>query len=179
MARRRGRADVAEAFYAGDWPDRASPAGASAGAGTTSSHRPAIPPARPGPPTSQQAAHDESALPVSLGAGCAWWAAWIGEGHHAHRPKGPRDGPPARRALQALALRRLHRPPLKWGNPFAVGRDGTREQVIERYERWLADQPALLGALGELEGRTLGCWCAPKPCHGEVLARLASERAQR
>jgi len=65
--------------------------------------------------------------------------------------------------------------PGKWGNPFQIGRDGTRAQVIARYERWLATQPELLAALPELAGKTLGCWCAPRACHGEVLARLASE----
>jgi hypothetical protein len=33
----------------------------------------------------------------------------------------------------------------------------------------------LLAALPELAGKTFGCWCAPRPCHGEVLARLAGE----
>ncbi len=65
--------------------------------------------------------------------------------------------------------------PSKWGNDFKVGRDGTRAQVIARYEAWLATQPELLAALPELAGKTLGCWCAPAPCHGEVLARLAAE----
>ena len=65
--------------------------------------------------------------------------------------------------------------PGKWGNPFQIGRDGTREQVIARYERWIATQPELLAALPELAGKTLGCWCAPKVCHGDVLARLAAE----
>ncbi len=66
--------------------------------------------------------------------------------------------------------------PSKWGNPFQIGRDGDRAQVIARYERWLADQPALLAELGSLAGKTLGCWCAPAACHGDVLARLAAER---
>ncbi len=65
--------------------------------------------------------------------------------------------------------------PSKWGNPFQIGRDGTRAQVIARYERWLETQPELLAALPELQGMTLGCWCAPAPCHGEVLARLAGQ----
>jgi hypothetical protein len=64
--------------------------------------------------------------------------------------------------------------PSKWGNPFHVGRDGTRAQVIERYERWLLDQPELVAALHELRGKTLGCWCAPQPCHADVLARYAN-----
>ena len=69
--------------------------------------------------------------------------------------------------------------PSKWGNPFAIGRDGTREQVIARYERWLLTQPELVASLHELEGKTLGCWCAPRACHGDVLARLAAEQAAR
>ena len=69
--------------------------------------------------------------------------------------------------------------PSKWGNPFAIGRDGTREQVIARYERWLRSQPELIASLHELEGKTLSCWCAPRARHGDVLARLAAEHAAR
>lgn len=64
--------------------------------------------------------------------------------------------------------------PSKWGNPFVIGRDGTRDDVIARYEAWLLEQPELLAALPELAGKTLGCWCAPRACHGDVLARLAN-----
>ena len=51
--------------------------------------------------------------------------------------------------------------PSRWGNPFEIGRDGTREEVIAKYEAWILTQPELLAALPELAGRTLGCWCAP------------------
>ena len=44
--------------------------------------------------------------------------------------------------------------PSQWGNPFQIGRDGTRAQVIARYERWLEEQPELLAALPELAGKT-------------------------
>jgi hypothetical protein len=64
--------------------------------------------------------------------------------------------------------------PSKWGNPFEIGKDGTREEVIEKYELWLRDQPDLIRSIPELSGKTLGCWCAPKECHGDVLVRLAS-----
>lgn len=60
-----------------------------------------------------------------------------------------------------------------WGNPFKVGKDGTREEVIEKYHSWIQTQPQLLARLPELKGRRLGCWCAPEPCHGDVLAELA------
>ena len=68
--------------------------------------------------------------------------------------------------------------PSKWGNPFRSGRDGTREQVIARYEQWLDRQPDLLADLPSLAGLTLACWCSPLPCHADVLARRAAE-AQR
>jgi hypothetical protein len=59
--------------------------------------------------------------------------------------------------------------PSKWGNPFVIGRDGDREQVVAKYRAWLAEQPDLLLQLHELIGKDLVCWCAPKPCHGHVL----------
>lgn len=64
--------------------------------------------------------------------------------------------------------------PSIWGNPFKIGRDGTREEVIEKYRRWIANQPALLARLHELKGHDLICYCAPLPCHGEVLLALAN-----
>lgn len=62
--------------------------------------------------------------------------------------------------------------PSKWGNPFAIGKDGTREEVIEKYKEWIISNPELLAQLPELDGKTLGCWCYPQKCHGEVLLEL-------
>ena len=68
----------------------------------------------------------------------------------------------------------------KWGNPFVIGRDGDRMIVIAKYERWLRSQHHLLRALDELRGRDLGCYCAPRACHGDLLLRLANAtRAER
>jgi Domain of unknown function (DUF4326) len=64
--------------------------------------------------------------------------------------------------------------PSKWGNPFVVGRDGARGECIALYERYLLDSTELMAALGELRGLVLGCWCAPRPCHGDVLVKLAN-----
>lgn len=61
----------------------------------------------------------------------------------------------------------------KWGNPFVVDQDGTREEVIEKFEKWILTQQHLLDSLDELKGKKLGCWCKPKSCHGDVLSRLA------
>lgn len=64
--------------------------------------------------------------------------------------------------------------PSKWGNPFSIGKDGSRQEVIAKYRAWIASQPALLASLHELRGKTLGCWCAPNECHGDVLKELAA-----
>lgn len=64
--------------------------------------------------------------------------------------------------------------PSKWGNPFIIGKDGTRKEVIDKYRAWILDQPDLMNSLPELEGKVLGCWCKPNSCHGDVLADLAN-----
>jgi hypothetical protein len=43
--------------------------------------------------------------------------------------------------------------PSKWGNPFVIGRDGTRDQVIAKYRAWIGRQPSLMAALHELRGK--------------------------
>jgi hypothetical protein len=63
--------------------------------------------------------------------------------------------------------------PSKWGNPFVIGEDGDREAVIRAFERYVLDSE-LIHDIGELRGKVLGCWCAPLPCHGDVLLRLAN-----
>jgi len=66
--------------------------------------------------------------------------------------------------------------PSIWGNPFKIGIDGNREEVIEQYENYIRNNPYLMERLMELEGKTLGCWCKPKPCHGDVLVKLIKEK---
>ncbi|MXY41564.1 MAG: DUF4326 domain-containing protein [Rhodospirillaceae bacterium] len=65
----------------------------------------------------------------------------------------------------------------KWGNPFRIGRDGLREEVIARYRedlwRRIRAGEIPLEELAELDGCWLACWCEPLPCHGDVLARAA------
>lgn len=64
----------------------------------------------------------------------------------------------------------------KWGNPFLIGKDGDRQQVIEKYRVWIQRKPYLLDALGELVGQRLGCWCKPEACHGDVLRELVTKK---
>lgn len=62
--------------------------------------------------------------------------------------------------------------PSIWGNPFVIGKDGNRRDVIAKYEAWLRNRPDLMEQLPRLRGRTLVCFCAPAACHGDVLKRL-------
>jgi hypothetical protein len=62
-----------------------------------------------------------------------------------------------------------------WGNPFVIGRDGTRSEVIEKYRQWIIGKPGLMAQLGELKGKRLGCVCKPQTCHGDILVQLLEE----
>ena len=63
-----------------------------------------------------------------------------------------------------------------WGNPFKIGPDGDRAQVLASYrahiEGTLARQPDYLEPL---RGKDLICWCHPEPCHGDVILELLSK----
>ena len=66
----------------------------------------------------------------------------------------------------------------RWGNPFVLDDDGTRDEVIEAYkDHYLPYKPSLRTRIGELRGKLLACWCAPESCHGDVLAELANRWA--
>ena len=63
-------------------------------------------------------------------------------------------------------------PESKWHNPYRIGPDGDRAQVIDKYREYIQTRPDLLAALPELAGKRLACWCAPEACHGDVLIEL-------
>jgi len=67
----------------------------------------------------------------------------------------------------------------KWGNPFVIGKDGDRAEVIAKYEYYLLQNDRLLNDLHELEGKRLGCYCSPKACHGDVLLKELERRKQK
>jgi hypothetical protein len=60
-----------------------------------------------------------------------------------------------------------------WHNPYSVKKHG-REEALRLYEIYARD--ILYNRLDELEGKTLGCWCHPQACHGDVLVRLLAEK---
>jgi len=79
--------------------------------------------------------------------------------------------------------------PSKWGNPWRIGEkhpaDGhrfTREEVVEMYRQALPqmlttkrEDGSLILDIEELRGKDLVCWCAPLPCHADVLLELANK----
>ena len=59
-----------------------------------------------------------------------------------------------------------------WGNPYIIGRDGSREVVLDKYKKYLWQRMKDQGfrkALMNLDGKILGCSCKPLPCHGDIL----------
>jgi hypothetical protein len=71
-------------------------------------------------------------------------------------------------------------PESDFANPFLRQATTDRPGMVRRYREYLSEQPELLRRLrdGELTGRAIGCWCAPLPCHADVLADEVN-RAQR
>ncbi len=69
--------------------------------------------------------------------------------------------------------------PSEWGNPFVLTHESQREAVLDQYRQWLFTQrPDLVErAKVELRGKVLGCWCAPRSCHADVLAEIANPPA--
>lgn len=61
----------------------------------------------------------------------------------------------------------------KWGNPFIIGRDGNREEVIEKYVQY-AEERFTEEDFKELKGKNLLCFCKPLPCHGDYLLKKAN-----
>lgn len=73
----------------------------------------------------------------------------------------------------------------KWGNPYSHKEGtlaehvvGSRPEAIQKFEEYLLSNEELMGSLSELKGKTLGCWCKPKSCHGDILLRYANGPSQ-
>lgn len=59
-----------------------------------------------------------------------------------------------------------------FGNPFKIGVDGDRQQVIEKYRKYFYNKlkdDEFRGKVEKLKGLRLGCWCKPHRCHGDVI----------
>ncbi len=69
--------------------------------------------------------------------------------------------------------------PSKWGNPFVIGKDGTRAEVIAKYRNRIINILQFTNShyLDELRGKDLVCWCTPLPCHANILLELANGKS--
>lgn len=66
--------------------------------------------------------------------------------------------------------------PSKWGNPYVITKTFNRLQVIEAYRKWIEQEPEFQEEVKrELKGKNLVCFCAPLPCHGDILLQIANE----
>ena len=77
-----------------------------------------------------------------------------------------------RKGIVFVGAQRFPKDNSPWANPFKVGRHGTREDVLEKYKKYITSNPELMARLPELRGKTLGCWCKPEKCHGDILLEL-------
>lgn len=67
----------------------------------------------------------------------------------------------------------------RYGNPFVMGEDGTRDAVCDAFEiHYLPHKPSINSRIksGDLCGRVLVCHCYPERCHGDCLASLANSQ---
>lgn len=66
----------------------------------------------------------------------------------------------------------------KWGNPWVIGKDGSREEVIARFRTYLwqriNNDKTVMREIAALHGKDLVCFCKPAPCHGDVLEKAAA-----
>lgn len=66
-----------------------------------------------------------------------------------------------------------------YGNPYVIGMDGNREQVIRKYSEYfykrIESEPSFRLRVESLRGKTLACFCKPKACHGDVIIDYLSD----
>lgn len=66
--------------------------------------------------------------------------------------------------------------PSRFGNPFPITERRDRDTAIKMFENYILSNPRLLEKVKrELRDKDLVCYCAPLPCHGDVLLRIANE----
>lgn len=73
----------------------------------------------------------------------------------------------------------------KWGCPYTIIKDRptlakeiveSKEEALSKYKEYVLANEELMNSLDELEGKTLGCFCKPEKCHGDVLLELLTNR---
>lgn len=67
--------------------------------------------------------------------------------------------------------------PGPFGNPFHLTEARDRATAIDLFKGWVRAQPELMRRIRrELKGKTLGCYCKPNACHGDILVEIAEGR---
>lgn len=60
-----------------------------------------------------------------------------------------------------------------FGNEWVIGKDGTRDEVIAKYEDSFYDKvesdQSFRTEVLKLKNKTLGCYCKPARCHGDII----------
>jgi len=59
-----------------------------------------------------------------------------------------------------------------FGNPFRIGQDGDRKQVIEKFRVYFYNRlkdKSFREMVLSLKGKRLGCYCSPLDCHCDVI----------
>ena len=71
--------------------------------------------------------------------------------------------------------------PTKWGNPFKIGDESyypgtpmTRQDAVDHFRASVTPEMET-EIRQQLRGRDLVCWCAPKPCHADILLEIAND----
>lgn len=66
-----------------------------------------------------------------------------------------------------------------FGNPFILKPWMKRGETLERYRKYfydrLASDPEFKERIHALRGKTLGCFCKPLPCHGDIIAEYLNQ----
>ena len=65
-----------------------------------------------------------------------------------------------------------------WANPFKRTKGLVPGSTLLAYEQYVRSNPNLMHKIPLLAGKTLGCWCKPNPCHGDVLVKLVQEHLE-
>lgn len=100
----------------------------------------------------------------------------------------------ASKAINGLGAVNVARGPGRiFGNPFIVGKDGSRVECVEWFKLMLNGyymvvatpdldtqqlaRAAIIGNIRQLTGKNLACWCRQdgKPCHADILLDLAND----
>ena len=65
--------------------------------------------------------------------------------------------------------------PVGLGNPYVIGIDGTRKDVIAKHKEDFLSNSKWIREVKKHKGKDWVCWCAPKPCHCDIYLEVANE----